>query len=61
VALMRVPAQPHPTTLGPWVFSGYIVGGQNFVGTWRSLNGMDPGVPTIESSLTMTRREEGHS
>ncbi|KAG2066681.1 hypothetical protein BDR04DRAFT_1121022 [Suillus decipiens] len=62
VALVRIPAQQylHPTAgLGLWVFSGYIVGGQNFVGTWRALGDVDPVAPTLESSFAMTRREEG--
>jgi len=59
VALVRIPAQPHPTAqgLGVWVFSGYIVGGRNFVGTWRNLGGHDPRFPTLESSFAMTRRD----
>ncbi|KAG1724859.1 hypothetical protein EDB19DRAFT_292975 [Suillus lakei] len=63
VALVRIPAHPHPTTqgLGIWVFSGYIVGGKNFVGTWRALGDVDPVAPTLESSFAMTRREEVHS
>ncbi|KAG1725395.1 hypothetical protein EDB19DRAFT_1644065, partial [Suillus lakei] len=63
VALVRIPAHPHPTTqgLGVWVFSGYIVGGNNFVGTWRELGDVDPVVPTLESSFAMTRREDVHS
>jgi hypothetical protein len=62
VALVRIPAHqaPHPALgLGLWVFSGYIVGGQNFVGTWRALGDVDPVAPTLESSFAMTRREEG--
>ncbi|KAG2342066.1 hypothetical protein BDR05DRAFT_1001324 [Suillus weaverae] len=62
VALVRIPAHqfPHPTLgLGLWVFSGYIVGGHNFVGTWRALGDVDPVTPTLESSFAMTRREEG--
>ncbi|KAG2141086.1 hypothetical protein DEU56DRAFT_283244 [Suillus clintonianus] len=61
VALVRIPAHPHPAAqgLGVWVFSGYIVGGQNFVGTWRALGGANPGIPTLESSFAMTRRDEG--
>lgn len=62
VALVRIPAHqhPHPTHgLGVWVFSGYIVGGHNFVGTWRALGDVDPVAPTLESSFAMTRREEG--
>ncbi|OJA08865.1 hypothetical protein AZE42_01745 [Rhizopogon vesiculosus] len=67
VALVRIPAQPQHLTaqgLGVWVFSGYIVGGRNFVGTWRSLGGHDPSLPTLESAFAMTRRDEegaGHS
>jgi hypothetical protein len=61
VALVRIPVQLHPPGLCTWVFSGYIVGGQNFVGTWRSLGNMDPRSPTFESSFAMTRRDEGHS
>lgn len=59
VALVRIPAQPHLIAqgLGVWVFSGYIVGGRNFVGTWRSLGGHDPRFPTLESSFAMTRRD----
>ncbi|KAG1871569.1 hypothetical protein F4604DRAFT_1881062 [Suillus subluteus] len=62
VALVRIPAHPHPhhtLGLGLWVFSGYIVGGHNFVGTWRALGDVDPVAPTLESSFAMTRREEG--
>jgi hypothetical protein len=62
IALVRIPASqhPHPTLgLGVWVFSGYIVGGHNFVGTWRALGDVDPVAPTLESSFAMTRREEG--
>ncbi|OAX41019.1 hypothetical protein K503DRAFT_736495 [Rhizopogon vinicolor AM-OR11-026] len=61
VALVRIPAQPQHLTaqgLGVWVFSGYIVGGRNFVGTWRSLGGHDPSMPTLESAFAMTRRDE---
>lgn len=63
VALVRFPANPQFLVpgLGVWVFSGYIVGGRNFVGTWRSLGSMDPSIPTLESAFAMTRREEGHS
>jgi len=59
VALVRIPAQQHLIAqgLGVWVFSGYIVGGRNFVGTWRSLSGHDPRFPTLESSFAMTRRD----
>lgn len=62
VALVRIPAHQylHPTVgLGLWVFSGYIVGGQNFVGTWRALGEVNPVSPTLESAFAMTRREEG--
>jgi hypothetical protein len=62
VALVRIPAHQHPHPalgLGVWVFSGYIVGGHNFVGTWRALGNVDPVAPTLESSFAMTRREEG--
>ncbi|KAJ8588677.1 hypothetical protein M405DRAFT_819370 [Rhizopogon salebrosus TDB-379] len=61
IALVRIPVQPHPPGLGAWVFSGYIVGGQNFVGTWRSLGNMDPRFPTLESAFGMTRRDEGEN
>lgn len=63
VALVRIPSHPHLAAqgLGNWIFSGYIIGGHNFVGTWRSLGGADPGLPTLESSFAMTRREEAHS
>lgn len=60
IALVRV---PRPTTghenrsLGRWVFTGYVVGAQNFVGTWRALNNEDVGVPTWESAFCMSRRE----
>jgi hypothetical protein len=61
IALVRIPVQPHPPGLGAWVFSGYIVGGQNFVGTWRVLGNMDPQFPTLESAFAMTRRDEGEN
>ncbi|KAG2144703.1 uncharacterized protein EDB93DRAFT_531217 [Suillus bovinus] len=62
VALVRIPAHqnPHPSAgLGLWIFSGYVVGGQNFVGTWRVLGNVGPVTPTLESAFAMTRREEG--
>ncbi|OJA19810.1 hypothetical protein AZE42_12520 [Rhizopogon vesiculosus] len=62
VALVRIPLQSNLMTQGPamWVFSGYVVGGQNFVGTWGSLGAHDPSIPTLESAFATTRREEGH-
>ncbi|OJA11864.1 hypothetical protein AZE42_03276 [Rhizopogon vesiculosus] len=60
VALMRIPLQSNLMTQEPamWVFSGYVVGGQNFVGTWRSVDGHDFSILTLESAFAATRREE---
>jgi hypothetical protein len=44
--------------LGRWVFTGYVVGAQNFVGTWRALRSEDVGVPTWESAFTVSRRDD---
>jgi hypothetical protein len=43
--------------LGRWVFTGYVVGAQNFVGTWRAIGVADAGIPTWESAFTVSRRE----
>jgi hypothetical protein len=57
VALIRVPVTPvnhHP--LGVWIFTGYVVGGQNFVGNWRTTG--HPGEPvTFESAFAMSKRD----
>ncbi|KAI9566351.1 hypothetical protein HD554DRAFT_2025645 [Boletus coccyginus] len=63
VALIRVPVSPcstqtHPmgTALGTWIFTGYVVGGQNFVGNWRTTS--HPGEPvTLEAAFAMSKRE----
>ncbi|KAF7976205.1 hypothetical protein HWV62_7390 [Athelia sp. TMB] len=60
IALVRVPRRVtglENPALGRWVFTGYVVGGVNFVGTWRALNHEDVGVPTWESAFCMSRRE----
>ncbi|OAX31431.1 hypothetical protein K503DRAFT_703739, partial [Rhizopogon vinicolor AM-OR11-026] len=58
VALMRIPLQSNLMTQGPamWVFSGYVVCGQNFVGTWQSLGGHRPSIPTLECAFAPRRR-----
>ncbi|EIW78570.1 hypothetical protein CONPUDRAFT_145746 [Coniophora puteana RWD-64-598 SS2] len=43
--------------IGWWVFTGYVVGGRNFVGTWRSVTGGDPRVPGWEGAVVMSRRD----
>ncbi|KAH0837756.1 hypothetical protein J3R83DRAFT_5932 [Lanmaoa asiatica] len=56
VALIRVPTHPASATLGVWIFTGYVVGGQNFVGNWRTAT--HPGEPvTFESAFAMSKRE----
>lgn len=48
--------------LGRWVFVGYIVGGKNFVGTWRALprqgERVDIGLPSWESAFCVSRRDD---
>ncbi|KAG8219229.1 hypothetical protein J3R82DRAFT_65 [Butyriboletus roseoflavus] len=57
IALIRVPSHPvGGTALGVWIFTGYVVGGQNFVGNWRTTT--HPGEPvTFESAFAMSKRE----
>ncbi|KZP26511.1 hypothetical protein FIBSPDRAFT_782032 [Athelia psychrophila] len=60
IALVRVPrrvAGREDSHLGRWVFTGYVVGGKNFVGTWRALHQEDVETPTWESAFCMSRRE----
>jgi hypothetical protein len=60
IALVRVPRHVNGSEhgyLGRWVFTGYIVGAQNFVGTWRAIGVADVGIPTWESAFTVSRRE----
>ena len=50
--------QKHPqsASLGVWVFTGYVVGGQNFVGNWRMTT--HPGEPVMfEGAFAMSKRE----
>ncbi|KAG9309116.1 hypothetical protein JVU11DRAFT_11010 [Chiua virens] len=55
VALIRVPLPP-TAALGIWIFTGYVVGGQNFVGNWRTTS--HPGEPvTFEGAFAMSKRE----
>ncbi|KAF8837626.1 hypothetical protein BDN67DRAFT_1013741 [Paxillus ammoniavirescens] len=56
VAIIRVPkGNPHQS-LGVWIFTGYVVGGQNFVGNWRTA--AHPGGPvTFESAFAMSKRD----
>ncbi|KAF9225151.1 hypothetical protein BS17DRAFT_871950 [Gyrodon lividus] len=55
VALIRVPST-NPQSLGVWIFTGYVVGGQNFVGNWRTTS--HPGEPvTFESAFAMSKRD----
>ncbi|KAF9237060.1 hypothetical protein BU15DRAFT_49217 [Melanogaster broomeanus] len=42
VALIRIPVM-NPHVLGVWIFTGYVIGGQNFVGNWRTTT--HPGEP----------------
>ncbi|KAH0828723.1 hypothetical protein J3R83DRAFT_3134 [Lanmaoa asiatica] len=53
VALIRVPTHSTSAALGVCIFTGYVVGGQNFVGNWRTtaLSG------ELESAFTMSKRE----
>ncbi|KAG6380578.1 hypothetical protein JVT61DRAFT_4941 [Boletus reticuloceps] len=56
VALVRVPAHPASASLGVWIFTGYVVGGQNFVGNWRTTT--HPGeLVTVEGAFAMSKRE----
>ncbi|KIJ13054.1 hypothetical protein PAXINDRAFT_14100 [Paxillus involutus ATCC 200175] len=56
VALIRVPVSANPQFLGVWIFTGYVVGGQNFVGNWRTT--AHPGEPvTFESAFVMSKRD----
>ncbi|KAH7886386.1 hypothetical protein F5I97DRAFT_1879916 [Phlebopus sp. FC_14] len=57
VALIRVPVHTaHSHSLGIWIFSGYVVGGQNFVGNWRT--SIHPNEPvTFESAFAMSKRD----
>jgi hypothetical protein len=56
VALIRVPTHPSSAALGVWIFTGYVVGGQNFVGNWRVKS--HPGEPvTFEGAFTMSKRD----
>ncbi|KIJ66590.1 hypothetical protein HYDPIDRAFT_26924 [Hydnomerulius pinastri MD-312] len=56
VALIRVPFAPNAQHLGIWIFTGYVVGGQNFVGNWRTTS--HPGEPvTFESAFAMSKRD----
>lgn len=60
IALVRVPRHINghePRYLGRWVFTGYVVGAQNFVGTWRALRNEDVGAPTWESAFSVSRRD----
>jgi hypothetical protein len=41
---------------GRWVFHGYLVGDQNFVGNWRKME-LDVGIPSWEGPFIMSRRE----
>lgn len=42
---------------GGWVFTGYLVGGQNLVGNWRATE-QDVGVPAWEGPFVMSRRDD---
>jgi len=56
VALIRVPVHSPGNALGMWVFTGYVVGGQNLVGNWRTTG--HPGEPvTFEGAFAMSKRE----
>ncbi|KIJ13038.1 hypothetical protein PAXINDRAFT_170794 [Paxillus involutus ATCC 200175] len=56
VALIRVPASADSELLGVWIFTGYAVGGQNFVGNWRTTD--HPGEPVaFESAFAMSKRD----
>ncbi|EGO31272.1 hypothetical protein SERLADRAFT_353830 [Serpula lacrymans var. lacrymans S7.9] len=61
IAIVRVPVNnggDPDRRFGRWIFTGYVVGGQNFVGTWRSVGSdVSVGVPTWESAFVMSRRE----
>jgi hypothetical protein len=60
IALVRIPRHINGHEhryLGRWVFTGYVVGGQNFVGTWRAIGVADVGIPTWESAFCVSRRE----
>ncbi|KAH7914544.1 hypothetical protein BJ138DRAFT_1133285 [Hygrophoropsis aurantiaca] len=54
IALVRLPRQSNDAH-GRYVFTGYVVGGCNFVGTWRVI-GHDVSTPTWESAFSMSRR-----
>jgi hypothetical protein len=41
-----------------FVLRGYVVGGQNFVGTWRSAATADVGQVPWEGPAVMSRRDE---
>jgi hypothetical protein len=55
IAIVRIPADRR---FGRMVFYGYIVGEQNFVGTWRVCGVGPVGVPCWEGSFSMSRRED---
>ncbi|KAH9933441.1 uncharacterized protein B0H18DRAFT_1115442 [Fomitopsis serialis] len=55
VALVRVPLQP-PGRFGVYIFRGYIVGGKNFVGSWRVRTDNTRAVP-LEGPFIMSRVE----
>ncbi|TFY61074.1 hypothetical protein EVJ58_g4732 [Rhodofomes roseus] len=55
VALVRVPQRP-PGHFGVYIFRGYIVGGRNFVGSWRVRTANTLAIP-LEGPFIMSRVE----
>ena len=57
VGILRMPAdRSRRAGLGNVVFWGYIVGGENFVGSWR-VAGEDLGAPGWEGGFSLGKRE----
>lgn len=56
VCIVRTPKTMHQ--LHQYIFTGYVVGENNIVGTWRAMDWRDPTLPSWEGPFVWTRVKE---